>query len=230
MFINGVDLSLYSAEVTDDFEVGPASVSSNYVLGGDSTTPLGFNFRSAARPITLPIAFVCATTKEAVIQRSKVQEELLMRNTVELYDEDNDIFYSAVLNEVSDENFLMEGVIVVTFKLYGIAHGKKVVVEQTDSFIPEGVCKQGQDCRISVTVKTLESDGSYKIGGITFFEPKVAVGQEIVIDGFEKKVYVNGGSAMDFCDIIKFPKLTPGVLNYIECKDQLTIEYYPVYK
>lgn len=229
MFINGQDIALFNAEVTDDYEVGPASVTSNYSMSGGSTTPIGYGLKASLRDITLPIAFVCSTTKEAMIQRAKVQEEFL-KTTVELYDDESDMYYSAVLNGISEDETLMEGVIVTTFVLLGIAHGKLVTLEQNDPFIAEGVCSGGQDCILSVTVKTLESDGTYKIGNVTFKSDKVKVGQKIEINGFEKKVYVNGGSAMDFCDIVSFPKVYTDKFNFFECKDKLTIRYYPVYK
>ena len=229
MFINGQNIALFNAEVTDDYEVGPASVTSNYVMGGGSTIPIGYGLKTSLRSITLPIAFVCSTTKEAIIQRAKIQEELL-KTTVELYDEESGIYYSAVLDEISEDETLMEGVIVTTFELLGIAHGKLITLEQEDPFIAEGVCSDGQDCILSVTVKTLESDGTYKIGNVTFDSERIEAGQEIEINGFEKKVYVNGGSAMDFCDIVSFPRVYTNKLNYFECKDKLTIKYYPMYK
>lgn len=229
MFVNGKNVLLFNAVVTDDFEVGPASFSSNFVLGGGSTTPKGYGMKAQARPITLPVAFVCQTTSEAV-ERSSLFLQELSQSTVELYDDDSDTYYSAVLTEISSEDRTIPGVVIVTYKLNGIEHGKLVKLKQTGSFVPLGASMNGQDCRLSVTVNSLESDGSYKVGNITFYSSKVSVGQLIVIDGFAKIVYVNGTPSIGLCDLITFPKVYPGRENFFECKDELTIEYYPVYK
>lgn len=228
MFINNKNISLFKAEVMDDFEVGPASISSNYTLGGGSTTPIGYGMKVGARSIKLPIAFICSTTKEAYMEKAKLQQEL-EKDRVEIYDEEGNVYYSAVMLSEDNEELLFEGVLTVEYSLVGILHDALVTKVQDKPFIPIGACKE-QDCRLKVTVATLESDGTYKIGGITFKSGAVVVGTEISIDGFEKVVYLNGGPSIGSSDLVQFPKLYPGKENFFDCKDTLTIEYFPVYK
>lgn len=229
MFINNKDIAFFKAEVMDGFEVGPASISSNYTLGGGSTTPIGYGMNVGAKSITLPIAFVCGTTREAYIQKSKLQQEL-EKDRVEIYDESSNMYYSAVMVGQESEEELMEGVVTAEYSLMGIMHDALVTKIQDKPFVPLGACSGGQDCRINVTVATLESDGTYKVGEVTFKSDYVSIGTKISIDGFEKVVYINGGPSIGSSDLVQFPKLYPGKENFFDCKDTLTIEYFPVYK
>lgn len=229
MTINNIDLKEFGAEVEDGFEVGTASFSSGFQLDGGSTTPIGYSMKIKERPIKVPLAFMAATTDEAIMQKSRLLS-MLCKGTVEIFDDENNVYYSAVLSEVSDEGVLMEGVYEVTLTFKGIMHGSLIKLVQKEPFMPIGYVEDGQDCKLSVTANTLESDGTFKIGGITFKPEAISAGAEIVINGFDKRVLVNGAPGAGMCDIISFPKMYPGKLNYFECKDPVTIEYYPVYK
>ena len=229
MKIANVDLTIYGALVMDDYNVGSANVSSNMNLSSTSTTPIGYGISIGSRSIEIPIAFKADTTLEAIKNKSKLAVSLCS-GTIEIYDDENDFYYSAVFAGVANETILMPGVYTATFQFYGIMHGELITFIQGDSFTPQGFAENGEDCRLSVTVATLESNGTFKIGDITFKEDAVDVGTKIVIDGFDKRVLVNGAPGMHLCDLVSFPRLYTDRLNYIECKDPVTIEYYPVYK
>lgn len=229
MIIKDVDLSKYDAIVMDDYNVGSASVESNALLGSASTMPVGYGIKIGMKPIDIPIAFVCSTTIQAIKQKSNLAATLCS-GTVEIYDDENDFYYSAVFNGLSDEKILMPGVYTVTFQFSGIMHGKLISFVQSGAFTPEGYTEDGEDCRLSVTVSNLESDGSFRVGGIKFKSSGVSTGSKIIIDGFNKTVFINGANGMQYCDLISFPRVYPGKSNYIDCKDSVTIEYYPVYK
>lgn len=229
MFVNNKNISLFKAEVTDDYSIGPASIDSRYTLGGGSSTPIGYGLKIGARQLVLPIAFVCEDTKEAYIKRSLLLQEF-EKETVLLYDEELNLYFSVVLISIKEEELLFDGVLVTTFVFEGVMHGKMITKVQEGPFIPDGVSSEGQDCRLKVVVSSLEDDGSFKIGRITFDTEKVSVGSKIEIDGFSKIVYVNDGPSIGSSDIVSFPKLYPGVPNFFECKDKVTIEYFPVYK
>ena len=229
MIINGVDLEEYGAMVTDEYNVGVSSVQSGFNMGGSSTMPVGYSIEVKEKSFEIPIAFVASSTLEALEKKSKMLSTLC-DGTVEIYDDENDVYYSAVFTSISSESILMPGAYKIVLEFRGVMHGELISFIQTEAFIPLGYAKNGQDCRLSTTVNNLESDGTFKIAGITFESGKVSVGTEIVIDGFTKIVYVNGAPGIAFCDIISFPKLYPGKETLIECKDPVKIEYYPVYK
>lgn len=229
MTINNVDVSEYGAEVTDEYGISSSSMQSGFVLGGSSTMPVGYSIEIQEKEFTVPLAFLAETTAKAIEQKSKLLAELCV-GTVEIYDDDNGIYFSAVLSRIGKEEILMEGVYKASLVFKGIMHGPLVSFVQDGAFTPTGYCENGQDCRLSTTIATLESDGTFKIAGITFKSGKVSVGTEIVIDGFKKVVYVNGAPGVGLCDIISYPKLYPGKPTLIECKDPVKVEYYPVYK
>lgn len=231
MEIAGVDLRQYNAMVMDDYNVSSANVTSNVNMNSTSTTPIGYGIHIGLREIAIPIAFVVPgkNTANAIASKSRLASSLC-DGRVEIYDDDNGIWYSAVFTGISDESIMMPGVYTATFQFSGIMHGDKITLQPDGSFIPEGYTEDGEDCRISVTVHTLESDGSYKVAGVTFQSGSIGSGTEIVLDGFNKIVYLNGANGMQYCDLVSFPQLYPGVPNSIECKDQVTVEYYPVYK
>lgn len=231
MIINGVDLKEYGAIVTDDYNVGASSVSSGFILDGSSTMPVGYAIEVKEKEFEIPIAFIAenAVTLKAIEQKSKLVSNLC-KGTIEIYDDDNDVYYSAVLSGISSESILMPGVYEAVLAFKGVMHGPLISFIQKGVFTPIGYAENGQDCRLSTTIATLESDGTFKIAGITFESGKVSVGTEIVLDGFKKIVYVNGASGIAFCDMISFPKLYPGEKTLIECKDPVKVEYYPVYK
>lgn len=230
MTINGKDLNIYGALVMGDYNVGTASVQSNFNMGGNSTTPISYSQSIDERPIPIPLAFKANTTALAIQNKSRLLADICTLTNFQIYDDENDIYYTAVFSGVESETILMPGVYTLTLQCTGVMHGALISFTQTDSFTPQGYTENGEDCRLIVTVATLESDGTYKIGDITFKNGAVTVGTEITIDGFDKIVYVNGAPGAGMCDIISFPKLYPGKLTHIECKDPVTIEYYPVYK
>lgn len=229
MTINGVDLKEYGAMVTDEYDVGASSVQSGFILDGPSTMPVGYSIEVKEKEFEIPIVFIADTTIKAVEQRSKLLSTLC-NGTIEIYDSENNIYFSAVFTSVNSESILMPGVYKVSLGFKGIMHGPLISFIQKGVFTPIGYAKNGQDCRLSTIIKTLESDGTFKIGEITFESGKISVGTEIVLDGFRKIVYVNGAPGIAFCDIISFPKLYPGKRTLIECKDPVKVEYYPVYK
>lgn len=229
MTINDIDVSEYGAKVMDDYGISSSSMRSGFVLGGSSTMPVGYSIEIQEKEFTVPFAFLADTTAKAIEQKSKMLSELCI-GTVEIYDDDNGIYFSAVLSSISKEVVLMDGVYEADLVFKGIMHGPLISFVQDGAFVPTGYCENGQDCRLSTTIATLESDGTFKIDGITFKSGKVSVGTEITIDGFKKIVYVNGAPGVGLCDIISFPKLYPGKTTLIECKDPVKVEYYPVYK
>lgn len=229
MKFDNVDISTYGAMIMDDYNVGSANVNSGFILSASSTTPIGYSMRIGEREFTVPIAFVADSTLNAIANKSKLATDLC-KGTVEIYDDENDIYYSAVLTGISNEQILMDNVYTAEFEFSGVMHGALISFTQSGSFTPKGYAENGEDCRISVTARTLESDGTYKVADITFSEDAVTNGTSIVIDGFDKIVYINGANGMQYCDLVSFPRLYPGKSNYIECKDPVKIEYYPVYK
>lgn len=229
MIVNGVDLREYGAMVTDEYDISASSVQSGFIMDGSSTMPVGYSIEVKEKPFNIPIAFVSDTTNGAIEQKSKFISTLC-DGTVEIYDDDNNVYFSAVFTSISSESIVMPGVYKVVLGFKGVMHGPLVSFIQKGAFTPTGYARNGQDCRLSTTIATLESDGTFKIAGITFEGGKVSVGTEIVLDGFKKIVYVNGAPGVGFCDIISFPKLYPGKKTLIECKDPVKVEYYPVYK
>ena len=209
--------------------MGTANVSSGFILDSSSTYPVGYGIHIGEREFTIPIAFTADTTLQVIRNKSSFMTALCS-GTIEIYDDEYNVYYSAVFTGVDNEQILMDGVYTAEFNFSGIMHGALISFTQSGSFIPEGYAEDGEDCRISVTARTLESDGTYKLAGITFDKDSVVSGTTITIDGFSKIVYINGAPGMAYCDLISFPKLYPGKSNHIECKDSVKIEDYPVYK
>lgn len=225
-WINGKPLCQFGGRLLSSYEVGQSSVSFERA---DSPAGSGFTVSGrqiGLRTIRLPLHIFGTTPSDTQEKVSLLLQEFLTGKT-ELALPDGFIYFAA-LSEQEGPVFITEEMVSLTLTLSGI-RCRPLRTETGHTFHVEGTLPQ-MDCILRVTAG--QGSAAYTVAGVTFDGggqmSGVAKGDQIVIDGINKRVTVNGLAAVDCCDIVAFPQVHPGV-NEIEAPDPVTLEYYPTY-
>lgn len=222
MYINNIPITEFGGQLEAGYTVSGVSVTSSYTAGlnGSSILPLGHTF--GLKTITLPITFSAATPEQVEALYSRFCAMAAVQGTVELVLPERRQ-YTALLQSIDNETWITPNHMSVQFVFVGYRHGdlqtggSKVYCMST---LPE------TDCRLTATATA--DAARYIIGTVTVLDVKK--GETIKIDGFNKRILINGSPAAQRAEWIHFPTLEPGE-NNIDCTepDQLIAEYYPAY-
>lgn len=226
VWINGKPLCQFGGRLLATYEVGQSTLSFER---SDSPAGSGFIISSrqiGLRTIKLPIHIFGDTPEETQEKVSHLLQEFITGKT-ELALPDGFIYF-AVLSGQEGPVLITEEIASLTLTLSGI-RCKPMRTEQGHTFHVDGTLPQ-MDCILRVTAG--QTADRYTIAGITFGVgdqlPGVTLGDQIVIDGINKRVTVNGMDAVNRCDIVAFPQVHPGI-NELDAPDPVTLEYYPTY-
>lgn len=219
MWINGIDIADYGGSLRMEYKTSGYTLDTAAFKGRKRSSFVLLNSTTGFMTITLPMVFKGADRDD--VTRKKSLFDMLIFGKNELLMDDG-FQYSAYLSAIGDSSYPAPELIEVEYTLIGVRHGDKVTVTGNtvacDSTLPD------TDCILSCTVRT--SGSNYKVGTVTF--KTVTAGQELTVDGINKRILIDGIPAADSAEWIRFPSLSPGI-NTIECNDTLTIEFYPVY-
>lgn len=225
-YINDKPLNLFSALLLSSYGVGQSSVAFDMLASSSGAGFVVAGRTLGLRTITLPL-HVYGETPEATQQHvSRLLEEFI-RGRVRIGLPDG-FLYFGVLTGQEGPNFITEELVSLTLTLQGIrckppetVTGPKFSVYGT---MPE------MDCIIRATVG--KSAQTYTVAGVIFdggeHASGLSAGDQIVIDGINKQVTINGDPAMERCSLVTFPTLHPGE-NVIAAPNPVTVEYYPTY-
>lgn len=247
MSINGVDISAYGARLLD-YSVGATTMTKAQASSSYCVVPAVFKTNLGTRPLSITLSFAPTdnTGWHSIWLNKSNFDTLLANNTpVEITLPDGFI-YSAIIDTASNITPDKTDCFDVTYTLRAIMHlPEKIISPVTASnnfwLDPKGTatvnCKikmvPEQACS-TITVKiTNQSATKVIVPTITFTD--VPAGGELVVDGFNKTVTLNGKNYMGNCDLVTFPLLEPIYSAvYITpastiAKIATTISYYPTY-
>ena len=171
------------------------------------------------KKITFFIDFSGKDENVIALRKSLFDGEIYGKSEIILPD---GFLYSAVCNSLGQEHFHSREIMEVSYDLIGIRHGPKQTAVGNTVFCGGTLPKT--DCIL--TVMAGASGKNYKLGTVTF--PTVTAGEILCVDGITKRILVNGVPAAQRAEWLEFPYLKPG-LNTIDCKDPVTVEFYPAY-
>lgn len=225
-YINDKPLNLFSALLLSSYGVGQSSVAFDTLVSSSGAGFVVAGRTLGLRTITLPLHVYGETPEETQQHVSRLLEEFI-DGKVKIGLPDG-FLYFGVLTGQEGPDFITEELVSLTLTLQGIrckpletVTGNELSVYGT---LPE------MDCVIRATVG--KSAQTYTVAGIVFdggaHTSGLSAGDQIVIDGINKIVTINGDPAMDRCSLVTFPTLHPGE-NIITALDPVTVEYYPMY-
>lgn len=225
-YINDQPLCLFGGMLGADYEVGQSSLKYDTLV-----SPSGAGFTVAGRTIglrtiVLPIDIYGDTPEDAQHRASLLLREF-SSGKVKLSLPDGFVYF-AVLTGQSGPSLITEEILSLSLTLQGI-RCKPLETATGHDFDLLGTMPE-MACILRVTVG--KSAQTYTVAGITFdggeHTSGLSAGDQIVIDGINKQVTINGTPAMDRCDLVSFPTVKPGI-NTIDAPDPVTVEYYPMY-
>lgn len=222
MTINGIPISQFGAKLRADYTVSGASVETSYQKSRRGSTYLFLGSKLGLKTLTLPFDLYGATPAAAQRQLSEL-DALAASGKVEI-GLPNGFLYTSFLQVIATPLHITDRILSCSYSFAGIQHLGKIQREAKNGvFFAEGTLPE-MDCVLSVTVGA--AAGKYAFCGVNF--SNVQKGDRLVLDGVTKRVLVNGAPGAARCDLVEFPQLVPG-FNLLECKDTVTVEYYPSY-
>ncbi|WP_050639595.1 MULTISPECIES: hypothetical protein [Clostridia] len=219
MWINNKPLYLFGGKLRMDYSYTSPELENEYFQGRNRSgfTLLANNYNLGT--LTLPIVFEGKDSHDAALKKSKFENEAFGRSDIIIGD---GFMYFAFLESIGEASFPSGQLIEVTYVFKGIRHGRYREVKKNTVYCESTLPRT--DCILEVTVG--QNGKNYKVGTVAF--PDVIQGQLIKVDGINKRILINGKNSAEKADWVTMPALVPG-RNYFECKDTLTIGYYPVY-
>ena len=219
MRLNNKLLSEYGGILLEGCVASGCEVNAETFKGSKNSSLKVLNISFGSKKIVVPIAFCGQDRAEVNLQKSLFEKALIGK--VELLLDDG-MQYSAVLTGIGDEEYVGSQVLKVKYTFLGMKHGEYKIVSGNavycDSTLPY------TDCILKATASM--DAAAYKVDSVTF--KNVLAGEELCVDGINGRILVNGVPAAERADWIEFPKLVPGI-NSMQCSDELTVEFYPVY-
>lgn len=177
-----------------------------------------------AQDITLELDIYGANRFQITLQESRMKATFLQGTTLLLPDS---FYYESVLNSASAITFQSEALGLITYVFRGNRKLPEVTVPDASvSFFCNSTVPL-TDAYFSITSSV--TSNAYVVAGITF--TNVVPGTTIEIDGYKKRVLVNGSPGAQFCNIIEFPKLVPGFNQFIDAgnPDTLEVKFKPTF-
>lgn len=238
MLINGVDINVYNARLQT------YSVSGTTVTNNQSTVntllrmPSLFSATLGTRTLTITLTFkpsrhgsdsrgmsVAEKLATAAENITRFEAEIVGK-TVEITLPDGYI-YTALVTTLPAATFDSSGEHDVTYTFSAIRHSS----EDVKAVEPNGkvFCKSTTKTPVKFVVNIPTAADSLTVFGITV--NNVTANAEIIIDGIDGIVTMNGANKLLDTDLVDFPYLNPGY-NVISCSDtsaSIKVIYTPVY-
>lgn len=218
--INGSALSVYGADLLDDYSVGACEYSNGYMKPLDRAFPVKLRGKIGLRPITMTMDFSGETEAEAVGHISLLTASLMQQANLYLPD---GFYYWAALDGVSAPKKVSPWIWQATFSFHGVRHGSMITTTCSTS---GNITVQG-NMVTPMIVKLTPASGatSMTFNGIT-----INLGRIVTIDSVNTTVQdANGLNVYDYTNMTAWPKLTPGInaISLTGCTAE--IKYYPIF-
>ncbi|HIW40634.1 MAG TPA: hypothetical protein H9743_00545 [Candidatus Mediterraneibacter vanvlietii] len=219
MIINEQPLIMFGARMQMNYTYTPPTLSNEYFKGRQRSTFTLLMSNYDLGSLKVPLVFEGIDHQDVSFKKSGFDGAIFGMCDIEFSD---GFRYFAFPDTLGDADYQSESLIESEYIFKCIRHGvmktsvgNSVLCESTLPYT---------DCILSVTVGA--ASDNYVVGPVTF--QNVSAGDQLVVDGINKRILVNGSPAADQADWIRFPYMTPGQ-NSFTCVDTLTIQYYPVY-
>lgn len=219
MWINEKPLSDYGGELRMEYKVSGYNLETSAFKGRKSSSFVLLNNIVGFQTLSLPVVFEGKSRDDVSLKKSMFDMLAFGKNELIM---DDGFLYTAYLSNIGDASYPAPELIEVDYTFVGVRHGPKVIV--TGNTINCESTLPNTDCILSVIVGSTGTN--YRVGTVVF--PQVTQGEELIIDGINKRILVNNAPAADRADWITFPSLSPGI-NLLECEDTLTVEFFPVF-
>lgn len=238
MLINGVDINVYNARL-QTYSVSGTTVANNLsTVNTLLRMPSLFSTTLGTRTLTITLTFKPSrhgsdSRETSVAEKLATAAENITRfeaeivgKTVEITLPDGHI-YTALVTALPAATFDSSGEHDVTYTFSAIRHSSEDVKEVE----PNGkvFCKSTTKTPVKFVVSVPTAADSLTVYGITV--NNVTANSEIIIDGIDGIVTMNGANKLLDTDLVDFPYLNPGY-NVISCSDtsaSIKVIYTPVY-
>lgn len=223
MYINGVSIKEYGAELRTSYKCGGVEISSNVYQGRNRSAFVLLNQTYGLKQLTLPLVIEADSMQEVTLKKSLLDGAMFGKE-LELIMDDG-FLYKVYLNDIGDAIYQNEKLIECDYTCIGYRHGDTIEIKAPYQNIV--VCNSTvpyTDVIISATASV--ASNAYQLGTVTF--TGVNAGDELTVDGINKRILVNGAPGAQQASWITFPTLKPGQ-NTINCIDAITAQYQPIY-
>lgn len=238
MTINGIDIQMYNARL-QNYSVSGTAVTNNvstvntllrlpslfFTTLGNRTLTITLTFRpsrhgSDSRGMSVPERL--ATAAENI---TRFESELVGK-VVEISLPDG-FYYTAIATSLPAATFDSSGEHDVTYTFLAVRHS----AAEIKAAKPNGkiFCKSTTKTPVKFIVTVPTAVDSLTVFGITV--NNVTANAELIIDGVDGIVTMNGENKLLDTDLVDFPYLNPGY-NIISCSDasaSIKVNYTPVY-
>lgn len=238
MLINGVDINVYNARL-QTYSVSGTSLANNLsTVNTLLRMPSLFSTTLGTRTLTITLTFkpsrhgsdsrgmsVAEKLATAAENITRFEAEIVGK-TVEITLPDGYI-YTSLATALPAATFDSSGEHDVTYTFSAIRHFS----EDVQAVEPNGkvFCKSTTKTPVKFVVSVPTAADSLTVFGITV--KNVTANAEIIIDGIDGIVTMNGANKLLDTDLIDFPYLNPGY-NIVSCSDtsaSIKVIYTPVY-
>lgn len=238
MTINGVDIQIYNARLQNYAVSGTVVTHNQSTVNTLLKMPSLFSTTLGTRQLTITLTFKPArlgsdSRNTSVIHKLRTAAEnianfeaVIIGKIVEITLPDG-FTYTALATTLSAATFDSSGEHDVTYAFSAIRHG----TAETITVQPNGRldCKSTTDTPFKVVVTVASASDSITICGITV--KNITANAEIIIDGSDGIITMDGRNKVIDTDLVDFPYLVPGY-NTISCSDDtaiIKVIYTPVY-
>lgn len=238
MTINGVDVQTYNARL-QDYTVSGTTLT-NSVSAADTKLRMPYVFSTTLAPRTLtvtltffPVQLGSDSKRTSIPERLSRAAENITRFEAEIVGKVVEIglpdgyLYTSLVTGIPAATFDGSGEHDVTYTFSAIRHSS----EDVQTVTPNGkvFCKSTTKTPVKLVVSVPSAADSLTVFGITV--NNVTANSEIIIDGIDGVVTMNGANKLLDTDLVDFPYLNPGY-NVISCSDasvSIKVIYTPVY-
>lgn len=240
MTINQKDIKTFGARLLNYSVSGTAFTQNTLQATGICNIPRAWSTSFANRTLTVTLVFKASKLNDnaknaSIFERLSISTEHMSRFetyvlnagvlTIALPD---GFLYSGIINSIGTAEYDGSGEQEVTYTFTVIRHKPLQTVELKGA-ATELLCESTAKthCRINITAD--KDYSSLTVMGITV--SNISGGEELIIDGINGLITLNGCNKFSESDLISFPTLQPGtnIINNTASTSQGSISYYPVY-
>lgn len=238
MLINGIDIQMFNARL-QTYSVSGTSITNNLSMVNNLLRmPSLFSTTLGTRTLTINLTFrpvqhgsdsrgmsIMEKLSTAAENITKF-EAVIIGKIVEITLPDGFI-YTAIVTTLPAATFDSSGEHDVTYTFSAIRHSAEDVQEVKPNC--KAFCKSTTRTPVKFVVTIPAASDSLTIYGITV--NNITANAELIIDGIDGVVTMNGTNKLLDTDLVDFPYLNPGY-NVISCSDSSTsikVIYTPVY-
>lgn len=218
--INGNLFSNYGVGLLASWAVSGGAPEFSYHKAKGSVSFDVYSADPTLRTITLPVTFR-GKDDDTVAAQKAAFEAPMYAGKVSLFLPDGYV-YDAMLSGIGDDVTIMDGYHSTSYTFTGSRFGQWQTIHGngTAEFIALGT--RSADCTITATA----TGKTCSVAGIHF--SGVKKGDVLTVDGITKRILVNGWPDIAKCDVVSWPKLSPG-RNLIEASGDFSVRYRPTY-